>query len=173
VNHRRRIAITGFMGSGKTSVAQLLAKSLNVSVIDLDREITKLHKHTPAELISKYGETAFRELEGHTLEQVVDSDYWIVALGGGAWTVERNRQLLASRGFLTIWLDVSFEDCWSRINSTGGRPLAQDREQARALFAARQPIYRLADLRVEVPGELEPLEVAHRVEAAINNFSIN
>jgi shikimate kinase len=166
--NERRIVITGFMGSGKTSVARALGQRLNCSSIDLDEEITALNELTPAELIVQQGEAAFREIETNALHQALEHGARIIALGGGAWTIPRNRDLLAARSCLTVWLDVPFEVCWRRITTAGvNRPLAPNRQQARALFVERRPLYRLATIRIATNEEIQATEVARRIEEAI------
>lgn len=167
----RRIVITGFMGSGKTSVARTLGRLLNRAAIDLDEEITRLKSSAPGELITLQGEEAFREIETDVLRQVLDQEAKIISLGGGTWTVLRNRELLATCNCLIIWLDVPFETCWRRITDSGGnRPLAPDRHQAKALYKLRQPAYKLAALRVKVTDEMGATEVAELLKQALCNL---
>jgi len=163
-----RIVITGFMGSGKTSVARALGERLNCGSVDLDEEITELNARTPAELITQQGEVAFRDLETKALRHALNHGGRVIALGGGTWTITRNRELLEARKCLTIWLDVPFEVCWRRISAAGvNRPLAPNRQQARGLFIERRPLYRLATTRIAVKGEIDAAEVARRVEELI------
>jgi len=153
------IIITGFMGSGKTTVARALAKTLNLTVFDLDQIITAREGPSPKEIIERDGEAAFREIETRILREVLeDASPGIVALGGGAWTVPRNRVLIAERGGLTVWLDVPFEVCWQRILAAGNeRPLAREEFQARNLYAERRTDYGFAQLHVET-GENQSLD---------------
>ena len=79
----------------------------------------------------------------------------VIALGGGAWTIERNRAALRSEpDCLTVWLDAPFDLCWRRVgfnnDDQSERPLARERGRARALFDERRALYALADARVEV-----------------------
>lgn len=165
---KRPIVITGFMGSGKTSVARALGSLLSIAVIDLDEEITRLQSRTPAELISGLGEEAFREIETDVLQQVLRQNSRIIALGGGTWTVPGNRDLLQAYNCLVIWLDAPFDTCWSRIKDSGGkRPLAPDRRQAQTLYERRRAIYELAALRIEVLEDVAPADVAKRMHQAV------
>ena len=144
------IIITGFMGSGKTTLAQALARTLNCQAIDLDQLITEREGRTPKEIIEQDGESAFREVETRLLRDVLEESLVrVIALGGGAWTLRGNRDLIAQHDGFTVWLDVPFELCWRRITVAGSdRPLAQNEEQARSLYEERRPIYGLAALRV-------------------------
>ena len=166
--HNRPIVITGFMGSGKTSVARALAHLLHCTAIDLDAEITSTEEHTPAELIIQNGEAAFREIETRALQRVLVQGTRVIALGGGAWTVSNNRELIAGFKCFTVWLDAPFEACWKRIASSGGnRPLAPDRQRAERLYELRRPVYELAKMRIEVTEELAAHDLAERVAAQL------
>jgi shikimate kinase len=148
----RPILIVGFMGCGKSTVARKLASRLGTTAVDLDEFITMREKRTPAEIINSDGETAFRAIETQTFRELLNAnDRQVIALGGGAWTIEANRRLAAQHNCLSIWLDVPFDVCWSRITSGKGsvRPLAPDREAAARLYEARRPIYETAGLKIE------------------------
>jgi shikimate kinase len=157
---KRPIVITGFMGCGKSKVARALALQLDVPVVDLDDVITAQHGQTPAQLITEAGEPAFRSIESNTLRELLKTmQTGVIALGGGAWIEETNRELMEQHGCSSVWLDVPFEVCWARIEtSEEDRPLGRTREQAQALYERRKPIYRLAAIHVEVLGH-EDLEV--------------
>jgi shikimate kinase len=159
MSRQQFIIITGFMGSGKTTVAQALAKTLKRSVLDLDQVITAREGTSPKEIIERDGEAAFREDETRILREVLEeASPGIVALGGGAWTTQGNRDLIAELGGLTVWLDVPFEVCWQRILAAGTeRPLAREEFQARSLYAERRAHYGFAQLHVEA-GENESLD---------------
>lgn len=151
----RRIVIVGFMGCGKTTVAEALARQLGCQAIDLDSFITAREGHSPAEIIQQDGEPAFRKIETAALRDVLEAkEARVIALGGGAWTIEANRRIVAEHGCLSIWLDAPFELCWERITSSGTtRPMAPDLESAEKLYASRRPAYELAMLRVDATGK--------------------
>ena len=148
------IIITGFMGSGKTTVARALARLLNCRATDLDQVITEREKRSPKEIIEQDGEPAFREVETRWLRAVLDLNYaGVIALGGGAWTLQRNRDLITECNGFSVWLDAPFDLCWQRIVATGNeRPLAPNEEQAKRLYLARGLQYELASLHL-VAGE--------------------
>ena len=148
----RRIVLVGFMGCGKTSVAKALAGRLDCDFIDLDTFITEITGRTPAEIIQQDGEPAFRSIETRALGDVLKrTEVQVIALGGGAWTVEANREAITDHNCLSIWLDASFELCWQRIKSGNTlRPLAPDRERSRMLYESRGHSYALASHRVQV-----------------------
>lgn len=159
------IIVTGFMGSGKTTVALALSQVLQCAMVDLDRFITERIGRSPKEIIEEDGEPAFREVETRLLGDVLTAGgVPVIALGGGAWTRPENRVLIAEHHGQVVWLDAPFEVCWQRIADSGSeRPLARDREQAKKLYHSRRPIYQLAALRVETDGALSHAEMASRI----------
>lgn len=166
----RPIVITGFMGCGKSEVARALAQSLNLSMVDLDASITARTGRTPAQLIREDGERAFRAIESDTLREVLSSgEAGVIALGGGAWIEATNRELINENKCTSVWLDVPFEVCWSRIESAGeDRPLGQTRTQASALYERRRPVYQLATLHVPVLGHEELDELISQIRSVLS-----
>jgi shikimate kinase len=163
------IVITGFMASGKTSVALALARLLNCRAIDLDQAISETEARTPRQIIEQDGESAFRQIETRRLRQTLElGSATVIALGGGAWTVEENRELVAAHHGLTVWIDSPFELCWQRIVAAGKeRPLAPTEEQARRLFRDRRRHYELASFRLLANGEEGVAELAATIARAI------
>jgi shikimate kinase len=165
----RRIVIVGFMGCGKTTVAKALARQVGGDSLDLDSFITEREGRSPAELISRDGESSFRSIEAGALNDVLENnEARIIALGGGAWTIEASRALVTAHDCLSVWLDASFELCWARImsNSNTIRPMAPDRESAETLFQFRRASYELAELRIVVNNKT-PDETADEIAALL------
>ena len=150
-----KIVITGFMGSGKTRMARELAHRLNLTMVDLDERIFAKEGRSAAQLIVEEGEHAFRLIETEVLRELLETNAaGVIALGGGAWIQEANRDLIEKHDYVSVWLDVPFEVCWSRIETSGeDRPLGRTKEQARALYDQRQPIYQLANVRIQVDAD--------------------
>ena len=163
------IIITGFMGCGKSKVARALAQSLNVSMMDLDQSITAHTTRTPAQLIREQGEQVFRSIESETLSEVLQSgDAGVIALGGGAWIESINRELINQYGCVSVWLDVPFEICWARIESSAeDRPLGRTREQAEARYERRKPIYQLATIHIRIQGHEDLEDVLSSIESKL------
>lgn len=151
----RRIVIVGFMGCGKTTAAQALARKLDCGMIDLDSFIAEREGRSPAEIIEQDGEAAFRAIETQALRDALQNhNARVLALGGGAWTIEANRVIVAEHDCLSVWLDAPFELCWERINASGTvRPLAPDRVTAETLYEDRRASYKLSELRLDVSSE--------------------
>ena len=150
-------------------MAHALARLRNCRAIDLDRVITEKEKRTPKEIIEQDGEPAFREIETGRLREALGVDSArVIALGGGAWTVQRNRDLIAEHEGFIVWLDAPFELCWQRIVAAGSeRPLAPDEEQARRLYRERRPQYELATLHLPAHGKMSVDELAATIALAV------
>lgn len=148
----RRIVLTGFMGAGKTSVAEALASQFDCRMIDLDALIAGREGRSNTAIIDEDGEARFREMEARALLDALQfRDAHIIALGGGTWTLEHNRELIGEHNCFTVWLDAPFALCWQRIdNEDNLRPLARDQEETKRLYDLRQGSYALAMLRVGV-----------------------
>lgn len=148
----QRLVLTGFMGSGKTLVAEALGKSLNCVSIDLDEFFEKTTGRSPRAVIEAEGEEVFRARETEVLDQLLgESDAQVIALGGGTWIGAANRILVSTNRAISIWLDSPFDLCWERIRAGGKeRPLARSEWDAKILYERRRPSYALADLRIEI-----------------------
>jgi len=172
---RGPLIITGFMGCGKSQVARALAQHFNLPLIDLDDKIATLHGRTAAQLINDDGEPAFRTIETNTLREVLQNNTpTVIALGGGAWITETNRELIAAQGGVAIWLDTPFAICWQRIEASAeDRPLGRTRAQAEQLFNRRRPIYQLANLHITVLDHDRVTDIIARIGAALSGNKVN
>jgi shikimate kinase len=165
-----RIALTGFMGVGKSSVARHLSNILSCDKVDLDAFIEENEKRTVPQIIETDGIEAYRKVETESLRTLLTADLaGILSLGGGTWTVAENRELLRSHHFTSIWLESSFEHCWTNIRfSRKERPLASDKGAARQLFDERQSLYCLADWHFIVKPEFTSFDVARQIADQIS-----
>jgi shikimate kinase len=166
------VFLTGFMGSGKTTVGRLLSERLAVPFVDLDREIERHAGLSVREIFEAGGEALFRRLEHEVLAGAVAEPGAVIATGGGTITVESNLALLERSG-VSVWLDPPFSLIAERIGVLGkeDRPLFQTEAQALDLYRRRLPVYRRADIRLGVaPGDT-PEEVAARVALLLEGGS--
>jgi shikimate kinase len=168
----RRVVITGFMAAGKTTVGRALARLLEAPFADLDDAVRELEGRGPRELIDAEGEEHFREAETRALRHVLErGGARVIATGGGAWTLERNRALVAAHGCLSVWLDAPFDLCLRRIldgADPSDRPFARDAVRAGRLYEERLAAYSLADLRVPVAPHAGAEELAAGIAAALH-----
>lgn len=160
-----RVALTGFMGVGKSSVARHLANIIKCQRLDLDAFIEKNSGRTIADIITNDGEPAYRVVETQNLVRALEeSEARILSLGGGTWTIAENRELLNSGGVTTVWLESTFEHCWTNISkSRKERPLAKNKEAAKQLFDDRQSVYCLADWHFIIRPEFTSYEIAEQI----------
>ena len=162
---RRAIYLVGFMGSGKSTVGRRLAERLELPFVDLDDDIEAAAGRTIASIFSEDGEQAFRDAEHAALAaRVGSSESFVLALGGGAFTFERNREVMRGAG-TSVWLDCPFEVALRRVAGFEHRPLAKDPVQFRALFEKRAADYAQADVRIPVVSDDAGEAVAKIVEA--------
>ena len=158
------ITLTGFMGSGKTTVGKVLADFLGCPFMDLDDLIVKKDGKSIPEIFAQDGEPAFRQLEARLLRQTVEKyteNTVVLALGGGAVTAPASASLLHEKT-VCIYLRATLETLQARLEGeTAGRPLA-DASLADRL-AAREPLYeQTAHVIIDTDG-LSPDEVADEI----------
>lgn len=135
-----KIILIGFMGSGKSSVADDLSIKLDLKKIEMDNLVLKKSKRKDIqEIFSLDGEKYFRDLETIAAKEVSKLDNVIVSTGGGVVMKEKNREFL-KKGTI-IFLKTSFEILEKRLRGNGTRPLFKDKIKAKKLFDLRQNMY--------------------------------
>jgi len=146
------IYLVGFMGCGKSTVGCTLADELGWSFFDLDKEVEKAAGQSISEIFERQGEAAFRALETEALKKRVQNIRTglpqVIALGGGAFTIQDNFELATNHG-VTVWLDTPLDVIEKRIAEEDHRPLARDAGRLRSLYEDRRPAYERADYRIE------------------------
>jgi shikimate kinase len=160
-----RIVLTGFMGSGKTTVGRALAAALGWRFVDLDETIERKEQRSVARIFSESGERVFRGLETAVLAAELKQASVVMALGGGALVTEANRLALqGSEGTCAVLLTAPFDTLYDRCQTQSAtrengaalpvRPLLGDRTAAEARFAEREPTYRsCAQIVLESTGQ--------------------
>lgn len=162
------IVLTGFMGTGKSTVGRLLAKRLAFTFLDLDELIEKEAGMPVKEIFSAHGEDRFRELESEAIKRLSSGalgDRLVVSTGGGAVIKQENRSYLKSWGRI-ICLTASNEEILKRVGNRPERPLlfGPDREEKMAkLLAERREAYGDCDLEIDTT-ELKPEEVVATIQ---------
>jgi shikimate kinase len=138
----KNIALIGFMGTGKTTVATLLADELKATLVETDTEILRLSGLTSVTAIFETkGEEYFRELEQEVITAAVKKDNCVISCGGGVISSEKNMDMLKQNTFI-VFLHTSFEVIKERLKNTNTRPLFNQEEKAVLLYAQRLSLYR-------------------------------
>ena len=119
----KKVVLIGMMGSGKTTIANLLSKSLNKSALDLDLLFEKKYNTTIKDFFNNFSEEKFRALEHNLLKEVLEDDNFIISTGGGIILSDINRKLLFNDDILTIYLSANPTTIYDRIKDDKTRPL--------------------------------------------------
>jgi shikimate kinase len=160
----RRIVLTGFMGSGKSTVGPLVAQRLEWSFVDVDDVIEAEANATIAELFSREGETRFRDREHATIARLSAAEAQVLGLGGGAIERAETRELLLNApGTLLVHLEVELATTLARCAGTEHiRPVLADQANLGNRYARRLPLYREAHVSISVDA-LTPDEVVDEI----------
>lgn len=160
-----RVVLTGFMGSGKSTIGRALSQELGWRFIDLDTAIEQRDGRPVPQIFSENGENTFRALETEALISSLSDRNIVLALGGGALDTVANRRALAESPktrvvLLAASFDTLYQRCEEQISAAKTRstlpirPLLGDREAAMARLARREPVYReCAHLVLETTGQ--------------------
>ncbi|RJX25581.1 MAG: shikimate kinase [Dethiobacter sp.] len=167
---KRNILLTGFMGSGKTSVGKILARLLKVNFFDSDELITGLVGMSVNDIFRCYGEDYFRSRETEVLEILGKKSpgSCVVSTGGGAVLRPGNLDALRKNGII-VYLDVSAEEAYRRVKEMNDRPLLQvenSLKKIEELLQKRKPFYLQADLCISSTGRTMQ-EIAEEIINAI------
>ena len=157
----KSIVLIGFMGVGKTTIGEMVAKKLYRDFIDIDQEIENEYNMATSEIFKNIGEKAFREKEKSVISSFSKQRLKIISVGGGAFLQEEIRKVCLEH-CIVIYLDLSWESWKERISLIiDSRPVLQGRsiEEIEELFNSRKPIYSLHNSKVETDN-LEACEVA-------------
>jgi shikimate kinase len=158
------------MGSGKTTIGQLLATNLNLTFRDTDQVIESETGKTVSEIFLDQGEDKFRALEKAVLRKELLTDETILALGGGAPISIDAQSALRAIASPVIYFDISLASVAPRIGFNRDRPLLlhNPRGQWETLMQERRPIYEsIADIVIDVNAKSEEAIVAEILEAVV------
>ncbi len=165
------LILTGFMGTGKTTVGRAVAEQLGRPFVDMDQVIEERAGRSIADIFAHEGEAAFRAIEAELCRELADQGDLVIATGGGALVDIDNRQVLASTG-LVICLTADVETILGRLEDVTDRPLldAPDRRaRVGALLEARRAAYGTLPYHVDTTG-LTTTQVTERVLALWRHY---
>ncbi len=160
----RNIALVGFMGSGKTTIATALANRLKMHYVSTDNLIEKREKRTINEIFTKEGEEYFRDVESKAIHEVSDMENVVIDAGGGAVLREKNMENLKSHG-VVIYLTADEETIMRRTQKYKHRPLLNVEDpklKIREMLKKRAPFYAKADHTLDT-GKLTANQVVERI----------
>ncbi|MHB1454500.1 MAG: shikimate kinase [Saccharofermentanales bacterium] len=163
-----KIVLTGFMGSGKTTVGRSLSKSLGIGFADIDLMIVEENAKPIPTIFREDGEAFFRRSEQHCIQKAMDMPKsMVIATGGGAVINPENVGIIRNnRGFI-VFLHTDTKTIFERIGDDGGRPLlnGKSRQNIADLYEQRLPqYYAAADFTLEADGEVT--DIVCRIRAA-------
>ncbi len=160
----KNIVLTGFMGTGKTTIAKELAKRLHMKLVDIDEEIVSAWKMTINDIFKIHGEQHFRDIETTMIKKFSLEKNIIISTGGGAVLRDENMEALKGNG-IVFCLNASAETILKRTGSSEDRPLLKvenPKEKINELLACRRPFYEKAGIMIETDGK-SPLEIADEI----------
>jgi shikimate kinase len=151
----RPLILTGFMGSGKSSVGRVLAERLACRFVDLDAEIVADAGRSINDIFTQDGEQAFRSLESVCLQRVLGGGRSVIATGGGVVISDENRCNMRSRGVI-VNLAVSLHQVLERLQGACDRPLfagSNAPNSVKLLMDGREQFYADANIRIDTDGK--------------------
>jgi len=162
---RKNIVLCGFMGSGKSTIGNLLSRKMGMAFIDLDAYIEKKENKSVSQIFEESGEEYFRQLERDAVKELAYKKSIILATGGGTLTFQENVDVLRNADNKIILLDLPVEVVSQRLKNDTKRPLLNrpDKEKVmRELYEKRLPLYRsAADIIVNAANS--PMQVCMEI----------
>ena len=156
-SRRRRVALVGLRGAGKTTLGSALATELRLPFVELDREIEREAGISLSEVFLLYGQNGYRRIERRCLERVLDANVEMVITVGGGIVSEPDAYDLLLRHCFTIWVKASPDEHMARVVAQGDlRPMqgkVEAMDDLKRILDAREPLYRKADLTLDTSGE--------------------
>jgi shikimate kinase len=170
------IFLTGFMGSGKSTIGPILANTLGFQYLDVDQHIEQKTNKRVAEIFSSESEQVFRALERNALLELTELNHCIISLGGGTIANEENCQLVLQKGIL-VYLKLSPEEIIRRVQYRSDRPMLKDehgnqlsppelKNRVLDLMTRREQFYARADVVITADN----MRVGATVDAIMKNI---
>lgn len=158
------IVLCGFMGSGKSTIGQMLSKKLSMPLIDTDLYIEEKLGMTIPRIFEEKGEEYFRQTETEVCRELSHTDGHIISTGGGTLLRAENAEAIREGGVIFL-LNVSEQTVLQRLRSDTTRPLLQRKDKEKAvhdLMTKRMPLYKRAADHI-IDAELIPDKVCEEI----------
>lgn len=167
---KANIALIGFMGSGKTTIGRILARSLDMKFIDIDRCISMKEKRTIPEIFEEHGEKYFRDLERSIIEEESKDNNIVISTGGGAIIDNVNIKNLKSTSFV-VYLDCDVNTIYERVKRSKTRPLLTNSEDMlqpiQDLYDKRQTLYKISsDFSIKIDSNTNIYDSVEKIKNA-------
>ncbi|MBE8955563.1 MAG: shikimate kinase [Quinella sp. 2Q5] len=167
------VILTGFMGTGKTSLGKMLATRLGRPFVDIDKKIEDEARLSIPKIFEHFGEEHFRTLERAAVKELSERRGLVIATGGGTIKDEENLRLLKSSGVI-IGLTTEPEEIFRRTMRRGERPVldgggSERLDTIRKLLAEREKFYARADYRIDTT-DWSPLQIIDDICRHLRQF---
>jgi len=171
----KNISFIGFMGAGKSTMAQGIAQLTALPYVDIDKVIEQKAGVSISEIFEVKGEQTFRQMERKEIANIGDLSRTIISCGGGAILNEANRDMLRKNS-IVIWLWANIDTVLARVGNDNGRPLLRDpnnKSDIKRMIDMRVPLYACtSDMIVKTDG-LEPDEIIRKIHEETDKFLKN
>jgi len=167
---KKNIIITGFMGTGKSVVAQQLACKLKMEFIDMDRIIEERQGTSIADIFARYGEKYFRAQENKLVKELSQKENVVIATGGGTLLSSDNARILDQRGQM-ICLYADSQTIYNRVKRKNNRPLLKGENllsEINRLLEERKKIYDNIKWKIDTTN-LNIQEVTDKIISLLEN----
>ncbi len=170
VARKKRIALVGLRGAGKTTLGAALAKDRRCAFVELDREIEREAGIGLSEVFLLYGQAGYRRIERRCLERIIEANAEMVMTVGGGIVSEPETYNLLLLNCFTVWVKASPDEHMARVVAQGDfRPMqgnAEAMEDLTRILEARIPLYRKADRTIDTTGET-PAQSLRKLREAV------
>ena len=167
---QNNIVLTGLMGSGKTTVGNLLAKSIDgFNFVDTDDVIVETMNMSINAIFEKYGEAKFRQIEKNVILNLAEEENFVISLGGGAFEDEETRKTLLEKSTV-FYLKASVDTLYERIKNDNSRPLLNTpnpKQKLSELLDLREPHYKEAHFVIDT-NSLTPYNIVKEIQRRLN-----
>lgn len=168
---KKRIALIGLRGAGKTTLGAALAKDRRVPFVELDREIEREAGISLSEVFLLYGQAGYRRIERRCLARTLETHPEMVMTVGGGIVSEPETFNLLLQNCLTVWVKAAPDEHMARVVAQGDfRPMqghTEAMEDLTKILEAREPLYRKADATLDTTGD-RPEQSLRKLREAVS-----